>query len=189
MRIEKAIEEINRPAGRWVRLEKVRWSRGHLALSFGIHKGKRGGRFDAWMFQCSEVLDANITALDGGGLAMYRSSHPAARQFAARQAEVRWHGVSDEVVGALYKAHIEAVDDWIPFGSYSNIRAISNDNFSCRGPDFLMRAYARALRAIAKQPQIILARAKPDAIRPGVLHFGGSYVVANRFTAERHSDE
>lgn len=189
MRIEKALKEIHSSADGWVRLDEARWLRSVLVLSFGIHKGKRGGRSAAWALRCDEVCDAKITGLDGGGLRLYPTSHPAARQFVAPQTEVRWHGVSDELIlaGALYKAHTEAVGDWIPFDSYSSIRAISKDKFSCRGPEFLMRAYADALRAIGKTPQLALGRRYPKEIRPRVLHFGDSYVVATRFTAERLS--
>ena len=152
-------------------------------LLFGVHKGHRGRRIDAWLVRCREVRDAVITALDGGGLALYPASHAAARVLIARQAEVRWHGPIEEIM-TLYRAHIEAVDDWIPF-DYSSVQAIGEGTFSCRGPDFLMRAYAKALRAIGKRPRIVLGRDRSKAIRPKVLHFGDSYVVANRFTAER----
>lgn len=185
MRIEKAIELIVGSADSWVRLEEVRKVSRGLVLSFGIHKGRRGKRVDAWRITCSEVHEANITALDGGGLALYSSTHPAARECVAPRAEVRWSGTSDEAVliGTLYKAHTEAVDDWIPFDWYSGIQAVSKDKFVCRGPDFLMRAYAKALGSIGKQPQVILRR-KRTTVRPRVLHFGDSYIVANTFIAE-----
>ena len=187
MRVEKAIASIRLLPDSWVRLEEVRSLSTGFVLSFGIHKGRRGRRLDAWQITCVRVHEAKITALDGGGLALYPGTHPAARQRVARSAEVRWTGGSDEVVltGALYRAHINAVDDWIPFDSYSDIESISKDKFALRGPDFLMRAYAKALRSLGKEPRVILRRSNRKAVRPKVLHFGDSYVVADTFLAEQ----
>jgi hypothetical protein len=186
MRIENAIASIDHYADRWARLEEVRRIPGGVLLSFGIHKGRRGQLIEAWKIRCAQVHMAKITAWDGGGLAVYSSNHPAAREFSARQAEVRWSGTSDKssLIGALYKEHANAVDDWIPFDSYSSVRDISKGRFSFKGPEFLMRAYAKALRAIGEHPQLILRR-KKRAVSPRVLHFGDSYVVANSFVAER----
>lgn len=100
---------------------------------------------------------------------------------------------------ALYRAHTRAADDWIPFDRYLSIETlwtgrpfqphfepISGSNFVCRGPDFLVRAYVNALEAIGERVQLTLRRIpKLEPARPGVLHFGDSYVVADSFTAER----
>jgi hypothetical protein len=53
---------------------------GGFELSFGIHKGQRGKRIERWVVTCSKVHEAKITEMDGGGLAVYSGSHPAARQ-------------------------------------------------------------------------------------------------------------
>ena len=105
---------------------------GGVLLSFGIHKGRRGQLIEAWKIRCAQVHMAKITAWDGGGLAVYSSNHPAAREFSARQAEVRWNGTSDKssLIGARYKEHANAVDDWIPFDSYSSVRDISKGKVS-----------------------------------------------------------
>jgi hypothetical protein len=94
---------------------------------------------------------------------------------------------------------VEAVDDWIPFDRYLPIKIpwngtsilpyfapVSGSKFVCRGPDFLVRAYAKALEAIGERIQLTLRGGpKPKSIRPKVLHFGSSFVVANAFTAQR----
>jgi hypothetical protein len=191
MRIEEAITSIDSLPDSWARLEEVRRVPRGFDLSFSVHKGRRGRRVDAWRITCLEVSEANITARDLGGIALYPSTHPAARECVARQAQVRWSGAGDEAVlmGVLYKAHTEAVDDWIRFDQYSSIRAISGDKFALRGPDFLVRAYAKALRSIGKRPQVILGRRNQKAGRPRVLHFGDSHVVANTFVAERYGEK
>jgi hypothetical protein len=188
MRIEEAIASIYRLPDPWVRLQEIRRVPRGFDLSFSVHKGRRGGRIDAWRITCLETHVATITAWDLGGIALYPSTHPAAREFVARQVQVRWSGASDEalLMGVLYKAHTEAVDDWIPFDEYSSIKTTSDDQFALRGPDFLMRAYAKALRSIGKKPQVIPGRQNRKAVRPKVLHFGNSHIVANTFVAERY---
>ena len=191
MRIEEAITSIDRSPDPWVRLEEIRRVSRGFDLSFSVHKGRRGRRVDAWRIGAWKIHQASITAMDFGGLALYSSTHPAAREAVARQAEVRWSGANDDAVlmGALYKAHTEAVDDWIPFDWYSRIRAISGGKFAIRGPDFLMRAYAKALRSIGKQTQVILRGRNQKTERPRVLHFGDSYIVADTFVAERYGEK
>lgn len=132
---------------------------------------------------------------------MYPATHPAARQYVARRAELRWPRTCDEakVLLAPYQAHTKAADDWIPFDRYLSIETpwtgtsfqphfapISGNNFVCRGPDFLVRTYAKALEAIGEQVPLTLRRAsKLKPAQPKVLHFGESYVVAEAFRAER----
>lgn len=186
MKLQTMIAAIERLPGSWVRHEQVRRTGANLVLSFGVYKGRRGRRIEAWQIHCKRVLEAKITAMDGGGLALYSSTHPAAREFTAPQVEVVWTGPIDEpvLIGTFYKAHTDAVDDWVPFESYSRIKVRSKDKFSCRGPDFIMRAYASALRSIGKQPELIPLRRSRDDVRPRVLHFGDSYVVAGGFVAQ-----
>lgn len=186
MRIEDAITSIYRLPDPWVRLEEIRRVSKGFDLSFSIHRGRRGKRLDAWRIRCLGVHEASITSTDGGGIAVYSSTHPAAREPVARQAEVLWCGVKDDALqtGALYEAHVEAVDDWIPFDRYSRIRAVSGDKIAIQGPDFLMRAYAKALRSIGKQPRVTLKLPNQKATRPRVLHFGESYIVADTLNGE-----
>jgi hypothetical protein len=191
MLIEKTIKSVIYAADNWVRFEKARRVPKGLEVSFGIHKGQRGKRVDAWKITCQEIHEARITAQDMGGMAMYPSGHPAARQFTARQASIRWSGNCDEikVIGALYKAHTAVVDDWIPFDYYSSILATSKGEFTLRGPAFLMQAYVKVLRAMGEKPRLMLRRGKRKSPKPKVLHFGDSYIVANKFLVERVTDK
>jgi hypothetical protein len=185
MRVNEAIVSIHRSAGSWVRLQGMRRLPKGLELSFSVHKGERGKRIDGWQVSCQKVHEAKISAWDGGGLLLYDGSHPAARQYTARRAEVRWEGDRDETdaIGALYLAHIKAVDDWIPFERYSSARVVSRGKVAWRGPDFLMHAYAKALRSIGREPKVLARRGNRTVTRTGVLHFGDSYVVAETFAA------
>jgi hypothetical protein len=201
MLIQSAVKLVHSIPDRWVRVERVRWISGGLEVCFSVHKGQRGKRVDGWSDTCRRVHEAKITSIDGGGSRVYPPTHPAARQYVASRAELRWPRTCDEakVLLALYRAHTRAADDWIPFDRYLSIETpwagtsfqphfapISGNNFLCRGPDFLVRTYAKALEAIGEQVQLTLSRAsKLKPAQPRVLHFGESYVVAEAFGAER----
>ena len=201
MLIESAVKLVHSIPDSWVRVDGVRRVHGGLEVCFSVHKGQRGKRVDGWIVNCRRVHEAMITSVDGGGLRVYPATHPAARQYVARRAELRWPRTCNEanVLLALYRAHTRAADDWIPFDRYLSIETpwtgtsfqphfapVSGNNFVCRGPEFLVRSYAKALEAIGEPVQLTLRRAsKLKPAQPKVLHFGESYVVADAFTAER----
>jgi hypothetical protein len=59
--------------------------------------------------------------------------------------------------------------------------------FVCRGPDFLLRVYAKALAAVASGVRLrVYGKTMKGRTKPQVLHFGGSYIVADKFSAERN---
>ncbi|MGD1090946.1 MAG: hypothetical protein ABSB35_03025 [Bryobacteraceae bacterium] len=170
----------------WVRVEQVRKTSTRLEVGFAVHIAGRGGsKTGAWSVICQGVRETHLTDFNGGGLAVYPASHPAARQYTAQRAVLRWlaNFASPAILGALYQAHSDAVDDWIPFDRYVDIES---GKCVCRGPDFLMRAYAKALRAQGERPLVTpLGTKKSKSAKLGVLHFGESFVVAAKFTAER----
>jgi hypothetical protein len=204
MLIQSAVKLIGSIPDGWVRMEQFRRISGGFEVSFSIHKGQRGKKIEGWSVRCRGVHEAKISEMDGGGLGLYASNHPAAWQYVARRAELRWGRTCDEakVLLALFRAHVEAVDDWIPFDRYlqvgtnwnsasflPNFAPVSGKRFVCRGPDFLLRAYARALEAVGEEATLTMrSSAKPRSIRPRVLHFGDSYIVADVFTAERQEE-
>jgi hypothetical protein len=186
MRIENAIKRIHSSPDSWVRVEEFRRIPKGLELCVGVYEGRLTRKAEAWRIRCRGVREFQIVDVDGGGLALCPGTHPAARQFLTRQCTLRWRGADHAAsIGTLCRAHVDAVDDWIPIDRYVDIKAISEKKFVCRGPEFLMRAYAKALRLIGAQPQLTLRekfRAKRKPLR--VLHFGASYVVAAALSAE-----
>ncbi|MGD0860836.1 MAG: hypothetical protein ABR912_16190 [Terracidiphilus sp.] len=201
MLIQNAVKSINSISDGWTRVEHLRRIPGGLEVCFSIHKGKWGKRLDGWNFICRGVREANISDLNGGGLAVYTHSHPAALQYIAPRAELFWARTCDEtqVLAALYRAHVEAVDDWIPFDRYlttntpwngasdcPDFSPVSGDSFVCKGPDFLVRTYAKALEAIGVRVRMTRrGRSRAKSTLPRVLHFGESYIVADTFAAQR----
>jgi len=200
MLIQSAVKLVDTIPDSWLRVEHVRRISGGLEVCFSVHKGQRGKRVGRLSVACHRVHEAKITDMDGGGLSVYAGTHPAARQYVARRAELRWPRSSNEaqVYLALRRAHLRAVDDWIPFDRYLPIETywnatspqplftpVSGNSFVCRGPDFLVRTYANALEEIGERVQLTLRRVpKLRPTKPKVLHFGESFVVADSFTAE-----
>ena len=201
MLIQNAVKIVQSVPDSWARVMQVRRVSGSLEICFSVHKGKRGKRVDQWRVTCQGVHEAMITDCDLGGFSLYPSTHPAARQYSARWSELRWPRPCNEAQAflALRRAHSKAVDDWIPLDRYLPIETPSTgisfqsyfapnsgSNFVCRGPDFLVHTYAKALEAIGERVKITNCRApKPELKSSKVLHFGESYVVANAFAAER----
>lgn len=198
MLLENAIKRILAVPDGWVKVEQVRNIPGGLELCLGVHRGKRGKTVAAWAVKCLKVHEVKITDLDGGGIALYGPDHPAAKQYATRWRELRWPRDSNlaEVFTTLYGAHIETTDDWVPFERYvfpnmpytRGFQSRSGKEYVCRGPDFLIRAYAQALRKKGEIIRVIrLKTGSKRRGRPTVLHFGRSYVVAEDFAAELDS--
>jgi hypothetical protein len=196
MLLENAIKRILAAPDSWARVEQVRNIRSGLELCFGMHCGRRGKAVATWTVTCSRIYEAKITDFDGGGLALYASSHPAAKQYVSHWSELRWSRDSSPaaVLATLYGAHIDAAQDWIPFDRYllpnmpytRGFESRSQKEFACRGPDFLIRAYANALQNSGENVRVIrLKIGGKGKGRPKVLHFGESYVVAQAFSAAR----
>src|SRR5262249_21759467 len=120
MRLANAIKRIHGIPDGWVCVEQVHSIRGGLELCFGIRRGRRGNTIATWVVHCFGVHEAKVTDLDGGGIALYASDHPAARQYTTPWSELRWPRETNQkaVLGTLYDAHINAVEDWVPFERY-----------------------------------------------------------------------
>src|SRR5579863_5704402 len=84
-----AIRSINRPPGGWLHIDAIRKAGSGIVLSLGPREGKRGRRVLGWEVSCQRVREIGVSDLDGGGIRLYGSRHPAARQYAARSARLR----------------------------------------------------------------------------------------------------
>jgi hypothetical protein len=201
MIVHNMVKVVESTPDAWVRVLQVRRTPSRMEICFAVHKGKRGRRIDEWRVTCQGVREAEITDFDGGGLGFYAADQPAAHQYVAQTAELRWSRTCDEARTflALHRAHTREAYGWIPFDRYLHIETpwtgtsfqphfapVSGNYYVCRGPDFLLRAYAKALKSIGEEAKLILRRSvKSQRAKPKVLHFGASYVVANTFTAKR----
>lgn len=191
MRARTRINEINAVPDGWVRVDSIRRVRTGLELTFAVHRGKRGRRVSTWLVQCDGVRESHLCDLNGGGLRLYPPSHPAARQFVAARAELHAAALDElsRAIGALLRAHVMLTDDWVPFDRYISedlyrAKGESKGKVVLRGPDFLMRSYAKALRRIGVPAQLSVKGRPKERTRPSVLHFGDSYIVAERFSVQ-----
>jgi hypothetical protein len=187
---ETAIREIQRTPGGWIHVEAIRKTRAGVVLSLDVRKGKRGATIGGWEVTCDGIRELNLSDLDGGGIRLYRSSHPSAKQYVAPMARLRCRQAGNvvSVLGALAQAHLAAVDDWIPLDRYLPMDSHAKTSFVVAGPDFLVRAYARALRRLDLVVSVkAVARRRRATPAPSVLHFGNSFIVANGFEVARRS--
>jgi hypothetical protein len=162
-----------------------------LDLHFAIHRGRRGKNIANWVVICRGVHEVKLDDFDGGGINVHGGDHPAARQHRDPSIGLRWKRDSDQsgILMTLYEAHVDAVDDWIPFERYLMPPSVwrrgfeqrSRQEFGCEGPRFLIRAYANALRASGEPARLVLPKRRAKCPTPKLLHFGSSYVVADEF--------
>lgn len=160
-----------------------------LGLLFNILEGKRGPIVQRCRVRCIRVRQWQVDGLDGGGIRLYGSNHPLARQHSSATARLRLEPVEDAAaaIAALATAHARIFDDWVPLerylGSLGDLPDRVANGLSVTGPEFVLKAYARALRSMA------VARLSRRPTRVGtarlrVLHFSQSFVVAERFDAD-----
>jgi hypothetical protein len=184
--LEKAIGTIHKTPDGWLYIDGVRQGRPGLVLSLVLRKGKMGRRLGEWRVHCRGVREFHISDPTGGGIRLYSSGHPAARQYTAPKARLRCRpqGSRTDMLAALAAAHLAAVDDWVPIERYLPMAQAPNGAFIVQAPDFLVRAYARALRRLGISVRTSLTRPGKARTRPKVLHLGSSYVVAESFEAQ-----
>ena len=169
--------------GGWVSADAVRRIPGGVELTLVLLKGRRGGVVGSWQVRCRGVRELHMTDLNGGGIRLYPATHPAARQYSARRARLKWRpgGRGTEALGVLLSTHTRLVDDWVPFDRYTAPFPTGASVINWRGPEFFMRAYARSLRQLGLQAEVLLQRQQGSGPRLRCLHFGDSFIVASSF--------
>jgi len=183
--LPNVIRAIQSRPNAWLHVETIQKVRTGVVLSLALREGKGGRWIGGWDVSCRGVREISVSDLDGGGIRLYRSSHPAARQYATRTASLlcRTDGKGSAILGALAAAHVATADDWIPVDRYLPMEAARKANFVVRAPDFLVRAYARALGKLGVIARVRTVGRQRRSPAPSVLHLGNSFVVADRFEA------
>jgi hypothetical protein len=150
-----ALKQIDKIPNAWVRLGLVVPDGRNLGLLFNVLEGKRGPIVQHCRVRCIRVREWNVDDLDGGGIRLYGSDHPLARQHSSATARLRLERVKDTgaAIAALVTAHNRVFDDWVPIdrylGSLVDLPVRVADGLSVMGPEFVMKAYAGALRSVA----------------------------------------
>jgi len=171
----------------WVRVESLCRIPSGVELVFVVAKGRRGRPVATSRIRCLNVREMLLADLDGGGILLDSSSHPAARQYVASTSRLSWkpQGRTAEALLAVSQAHADVADDWIPLERYAPPNAEGVAKVIWRGPDFLIRAYAKALRRLHLEVSIVASRRTTRQRQQlGVLQFGESFVVAERFEVD-----
>jgi hypothetical protein len=188
----------------WVRIANATWSQGGVALKLAIHDNERSGDVLAsWHVRCEEVREFLISDVNGGGLNFFEESHIALRLISEDRASLYFTGKAPDpfaIIGALYHLHRDVCDDWKPFDAYLNRPAdlpeLLADGYGllASGPVFLMEKYAEIVQRVGLRTSITdRSPAKywdgADWIKQAeylkLLHLGESYIIAERFNAQR----
>jgi hypothetical protein len=169
----------------WVDVASVAQASGGLDITVVLRSRKKGPVFATWNVRCRGVREFEFSDLTGGGIRLYSSDHPAAKQYVAGGARLscRTGGAGTQAWLALAAAHVAAVDDWVPLERYLPSTPPATGTLVVRAPAFLVRVYAQALRRIGLRVRVLSTkrRAKQRGRSPKVLHLGNSFVVADAF--------
>jgi hypothetical protein len=187
--LTSALRQINKIPNAWVRLGLVVPDGKNLGLLLNVSEGKRSRIGQRCRVRCIRVREWHLDDFDGGGIRLYGSDHPLARQYSTPRARLRLARIGDTgvAVATLLAVHTRIFDDWVPceryLGSLGDLAARIENGLSISGPEFVLKAYARALRPLAA------ASLKRQAKQSGtgrfkILHFSQSFVVAERFEAD-----
>ncbi len=189
------IRAYQRLADGWVRVDQASVDRQNLRLVFALARSKSGPVVSRYLVLVEGAREVSLSDFNGGGLRLYPSSHPAAKQYVDVKERLKVRGVGDSphsIIGALLDAHMRAVDDWIPFDRYLGPtdlllkRLASTRSCQFSVPRFLCRVYASVLKDKDVPVRILSGPGtRTSSTRPRVLHFGESYVVADGFSSQK----
>jgi hypothetical protein len=186
---------LDRPDS-WVRLAETSWhTNRRVVLRFEVAVGRGKTAVGNWWVRAEGVREFAVCDADGGGIQLSVGSHPAVRQYTDRLSTLRFQGTVQDparTISDLWMKHVEASDDWIPIDRYlptpQRLQEIllKRAGTVCRGPAFLLRQYATALNGPDTKTTLTRHRASAAVKkRVSVLHFGSSFVIAERFVSAR----
>jgi len=188
--LKRVISKVRETPNAWVNVESVTLAPRGIVVALVLQKGRKGRALARWTVACRGVRELKVSDLTGGGIRLYASDHPAARQHAAAFVRLSCPTAGRAGVAwmALATAHRAAVDDWIHFDRYLPATLPQGNTLVVRAPDFLIRHYARALRRIGLAVRPSPSKRRPSRRkRPQVLHLGSSFVVAEEFLVQDQS--
>ena len=187
----------------WVRVTDVAWIDYGMTLTLAVLDGQYGEATSRWRVRCTEVRELLISDVIGGGLHLHESNHVALRLHSDEVASLYFTGVPKDplsTIGALYEAHRSICDDWMPIDKYLNQLSPSSQLLAgghgklASGPKFLLEKYAEILGEAGVTTRITdIFPAKywnggawvEQTIPLKLLHFGESFVIAEKFDGER----
>lgn len=173
-------------------LQSSAWRDDSVDLGFRVDHGTDVTSF--WTLHCSGVIEYLLR--DGHyqvGLNICESKHPVIEQHTQSREGVyisKPPDDPDKVVGQLWAAHVERVDDWISFDTYINselpLRKLleSGNALVASAPAFLASIYVQVFESNRCGPSRVPA-GPARAASAQMAHFGDSYIVASLIAASR----
>lgn len=198
--LSELIETLSRDDSEgWLRIHEAEWHGADLVLRVELRPAE--ARAD-WEIRCDNVLAYTIVDVVGAGINhLTDGSHPVLRQYQTLHGKLFFRGEAEEitqVIGDLWLAHRDECDDWISFDAYLRANDLPDlladgSGLLAEGPRFLLQAYAATLVQHGIKATLVAERPfrRWDGVEwpPGeaieALHFGDSYVVAERIAATR----
>ena len=187
----------------WMRLIQTAWLENKLELVFELNVDGNESSIQKWSVVAKNIHEYKIFEAYDCGLNHCIADHVAIRQFTDNRAKLFFNGKAtnpEQLLGGLFEAHYDCVDDWIEFDRYININSNLSKLFSdgygllADGPLFLLEKYSDVLRAQGISWSIT-NKSNPSYWENGafheysknleMIHFGGSYVVADEFFSEK----
>lgn len=175
-----------------MRVDTVEWSGSDLTVGLQLDHGT--DEKSAWELRFTGVLEHLFADVSNCGLNVWHVDHPVLDQYVQPRESLHFASAPRDamhVIGELWVAHRELVDDWIPFDRYLNDDLplerllASGSGLLATGPTFLIARYADILKAQGCRPRrrpVVTGRVVESAT---LTHFGESYVVAARVMASR----
>jgi len=173
----------------WARVASIAWDAAQMTVDVAIDAGQGGPTRARWRVTCTGVREYRICDANGGGLKMSGHDHPAVRQYLDLHGRLRLESPpkdANAIVGPLWLGHRRLVDDWIEFDRYMKL-PFEASGVIAEGPRFLLVEYAAILRTQSLNATWIplASKVKSRAADLSMLHFGASYVIAEKFSAAR----
>jgi hypothetical protein len=168
-----------------IHIASAHWSDAGLTLRLEVDHGDE--QYSSWQLQFERTLEHRLSDVVSYGLNVWHDDHPLIRQYTDPRQYLHFSSPPrnvDEVLGALWRAHVALVNDWIPFARFLNaemkpsaLLAGGNGLFAT-GPAYLIAAYAEVLDAQGCGiTRLELARWRPPK-NVVMAQLGASYVVA-----------
>lgn len=174
----------------------------NMILSLDIRIGGYADAPQSWEVECEGVLENQVSFGPCDGCDLYRD-HVLLWPYIYPHSSVSFYGEAENhlaVVGALFKRHLELVENWIPFDRFLNRNPVEmirgRYGMLADGPLPLIESYAKVLDSFGLSAGISNPRPAPYIndefgrfAEVGVLIFQeSSYLIATKFNATRLSD-
>ncbi len=187
----------------WLLLVNASWNDDVLELLFDVRNGIEGSNSNSWLIKATSVHEYKIFKAHDCGLNYHKEEHVIIQKYSDPEANLFFNGKTKSpecVAGALYEAHVECVQDWIEFDKHINTEQKLSKliqagvgKLAC-GPIFLLQEYIKVLDRFGVNSN--LADITPPkrwsgtswveyVSIPEMIHFGGSYIVADSFYASK----